>query len=88
LAVLELADFPYSPYYMLHLFHPKLPADLQCLRTTDPTTVSRFPTIGDYICDKKAMQKAVHQSVQIALQLLFLYRAACSMQNAAEGKTA
>ena len=62
--VTPLTDFPYSPYYMLHLFHPKLPADLQCLRSTDPTTVSRFPTIGDYIGDKKAMQKAVHQSVQ------------------------
>jgi hypothetical protein len=64
--VTPLTDFPYSPYYMLHLFHPKLPADLQCLRSTDPTTVSRYPTIGDYIGDKKAMQKAVHQSIQIA----------------------
>ena len=30
--VTPLTDFPYSPYYMLHLFHPRLPADLKCLQ--------------------------------------------------------
>jgi transposase InsO family protein len=64
--VTPLTDFPYSPYYMLHLFHPRLPADLKCLQSTEPTTAAKFPCIGDYIGDKKELQKAVHQTVMVA----------------------
>jgi hypothetical protein len=64
--VTPLTDFPYSPYFMLHLFHPKLPADLKCLRGREPTTVAKFPRISDYIGDAKEMQKQVHNSVMIA----------------------
>jgi hypothetical protein len=64
--VTPLTDFPYSPYFMLHLFHPRLPADLKCLKSTEPTTAAKFPCIGDYIGEKKELQKAVHQTVMVA----------------------
>ena len=61
--VTPLTDFPFSPYYMLHLFHPRLPADLKCLQSTQPATVSKFPRISDYVGEKKELQKAVHQTI-------------------------
>ena len=64
--VTPLTDFPYSPYFMLHLFHPRLPADLKCSKSTEPTTAAKFPCIGDYIGEKKELQKAVHQTVMVA----------------------
>jgi hypothetical protein len=64
--VTPLTDFPYSPYYMLHLFHPRLPADLKCLQSTEPTTAAKFPVIGDYMGQKKELQKAIHQTIIIA----------------------
>ena len=64
--VTPLTDFPYSPYFMLHLFHPRLPADLKFLKSTEPTTAAKFPCIGDYIGEKKELQKAVHQTVMVA----------------------
>jgi hypothetical protein len=51
---------------MLHLFHPRLPADLKCLKSTEPTTAAKFPCIGDYIGEKKELQKAVHQTIMVA----------------------
>jgi hypothetical protein len=51
---------------MLHLFHPRLPAELKCLKSTEPTTAAKTPCIGDYIGEKKELQKAVHQTVMVA----------------------
>ena len=64
--VTPLTDFPFSPYYMLHLFHPRLPADLKCPQSTQPGTVSKFPRISDYVGEKKELQKAVHQTILAA----------------------
>jgi hypothetical protein len=64
--VTPLTDFPYSPYFMLHLFHPRLPADLKCLMSTEPSTAAKFPCIGDYIGEKKETQKAVHHNIMLA----------------------
>jgi hypothetical protein len=51
---------------MLHLFHPRLPADLKCLQSTQPGTASKFPRISDYMGEKKGLQKAVHQTIMAA----------------------
>ena len=36
------------------------------LKFTEPTTAAKFPCIGDYIGEKKELQKAVHQTVMVA----------------------
>ena len=47
--ITPLTDFPYSPYYMLHLFHPRLPADMKCLFASESSsaTVKSTLTIGE-----------------------------------------
>jgi hypothetical protein len=64
--VTPLTDFPYSPYFMLHLFHPNLPADLKLLQGKEPKTAAKFPRISDYVGEAKELQKQVHQTVMFA----------------------
>ena len=57
----DLAFAPFSPYYLVHLFHPVLPAELKVLEYMSEEQkkelLSSPPDLGDFVASRVPLQR-------------------------------